>query len=46
MEANALQQEDRKHEKLVEVTLVTIDEESGEQVEEGAELIAFEEVEP
>lgn len=34
MEANALRQEDKKHEKLVEVTLITIDEESGDQVEE------------
>jgi hypothetical protein len=34
MEANALQQEDKKNHKLVEVTLITIDEESGEQVEE------------
>jgi hypothetical protein len=34
MEANAVQQEDKTHHKLVEVTLITIDEESGEQVEE------------
>ena len=34
MEANAVQQEEKKHEKLVEVTLITIDEDSGDQVEE------------
>jgi len=34
MEANAVQQEDTTHHKLVEVTLITVDEESGEQVEE------------
>ncbi len=34
MEASEVHQEDKKHEKLVEVVLITVDEESGDQVEE------------
>jgi len=34
MEASAVHQEDKKQHKLVEVTLITIDDENGDQVEE------------